>query len=133
VSEAAQTPNEVRRVPPARPRLSAEGVAVLHAALERALTSRSAKSSSAVRHAIWRICIDARRNSWPPEWLLVAFKTAVYSLPSVRRLPGGPDRDEFVGHLVSLCINEYYGPSAMDPDAGDGSVPRGPIYGQESA
>ena len=29
-------------------------------------------------------------------------------MPAVQRLTRGPDRDEFVARLVSLCIDEYY-------------------------
>ena len=67
---------------------------MLYAALEKDMRGRRPTSSSAVKHAIWRICIDAKRNDWPPEWLLVAFKEAVFSLPAVQRVPRGPERDE---------------------------------------
>lgn len=92
----------------ARPRLSAEGLAVLQTALEKEAGGRSPRSSSALRHAMWRICIDARRTDWRPEWLLVAFKAGVNALPAVQRVARGPDRDELVADLVSLCIEEYY-------------------------
>jgi hypothetical protein len=93
----------------ARPRLSAQGVAVLQTALERTVASRNPTSVAGLQHAIRRICLDARRNAWPPEQLLVAFKKALHSLPCVQRLTAGPDRDELVARLVTLCIEEYYG------------------------
>jgi hypothetical protein len=37
----------------------------------------------------------------------------VHTLPALQRLTPGPDRDDFVARLVSLCINEYYGDSAL--------------------
>jgi hypothetical protein len=58
---------------------------VLHAALDAAIADRDAASSGALKHAVKRICIDARRNDWPPEWLLIAFKGALYTLPAVQR------------------------------------------------
>ena len=111
--EPLRSGNEVSATPRATPRLSSEGIAVLHAALERQVGSRNPSSMSGVRDAIRRISVDAKRNNWPPEWLLVAFKAAVHSLPALQRLTPGPDRDEFVARLVSLCINEYYGDSAL--------------------
>jgi len=93
----------------ARPRLSAQGVAVLQTALEQTVASRNPTSAAGLQHAVRRICLDARRNAWPPEQLLVAFKRALHSLPCVQRLTAGPDRDALVGRLVTLCIQEYYG------------------------
>ena len=92
-----------------QPRLSAEGRAVLHAALERVITAHNATSAAGVQHALRRICLDARRSEWRPEQLLIAFKSALHTLPSVRRLTRGPDRDELVARLVRLCIQEYFG------------------------
>ena len=111
MSELARSGNEVSDAARARPQLSAEQVALLHAALETDLGSRDPKSSSELKHAIRRISTDAKQNNWPPESLLVALKAAAHSLPALQRLPRGPERDELVAHLVSLCIDEYYGGS----------------------
>jgi hypothetical protein len=89
-------------------RLSTEGVALLHAALEKATTSRKPSAATGVKYAVWRICVDARRQEWGPEQLLVAFKSALSTMPAVQRLTRGPDRDEFVARLVSLCVDQYY-------------------------
>src|SRR4029079_8858048 len=120
MTESARARNQVPAGQRVRPRISTEGVAVLYAALEKDMRGRRPTYSSAVKHAIWRICIDAKRNDWPPEWLLVAFKEAVFSLPAVQRVPRGPERDEIVAHLVSLCIEEYYG----EPPLGAGAHAR---------
>ena len=106
--ESAQPANPVDGSARARPQLSEEGVAVLHFALDTAIADRDPASSTALRYAVKRICIDARRNEWPPESFLVAFKDALHTLPAVQHLPRGPERDEFVARLVSLCIDEYY-------------------------
>ena len=107
--ESVQPLNQVDGSTRAKPRLSQQGVALLHAALDGAIGERDPASSAALKHAVKRICIDARRNNWPPEWLLIAFKSALSTLPSVQHLTRGPERDEFVARLVSLCIDEYYG------------------------
>ena len=82
---------------------------MLHAAVDSAIVDRDPASSAAIKHAVKRICIEARRNDWPPEWLLIAFKSALYTLPAVQHLTGSLDRADFVARLVSLCIDEYYG------------------------
>ena len=103
--ESPRSVLEARRI---KPQLSAEGIALLHAALEKATTSRSHEAASGLKHAVWRICVDARRNEWPPEQLLVAFKAALDRTPALQRLARGPDRDALVARLVSLCIEAYY-------------------------
>jgi hypothetical protein len=95
-------------VPRAAPRLTDEGFAVLRSALEKHIASPSPNTRSGLRHAIERICLDARRSDWPPESILVALKRALEAIPAVARLPRGSERDEFVAPLVSLCIAEYY-------------------------
>jgi len=109
--ESVRSTNEGVGAPRAMPRLSAEGVAVLGSALEREIGAPDLTSRSELQHAVRRICIDARRSNWPPEQLLIAFKMALDTIPSVQRLTRGPDRDELVARLVSLCIDEYYAPS----------------------
>ena len=95
-------------VPRAAPRLTDEGFAVLRSALEKHIAAPSPNTRSGLGHAIQRICIDARRSDWPPESILVALKRALDAIPAIARLPRGPERDEFVAPLVSLCIAEYY-------------------------
>lgn len=89
--------------------LSSEGAAALYAALENRRTTHDLASSPTARDAVRRICDEAKREHWPPESFLIALKTALAAAPAVRRLPRGPERDEFVGRVVSLCIEEYYG------------------------
>ncbi|HEY2375497.1 MAG TPA: hypothetical protein VGH98_05935 [Gemmatimonadaceae bacterium] len=88
--------------------LSPEGAAALYAALEDRSTTRDLASSAATVDAVRRICDEAKREHWPPESLLIAFKKALAAAPAVRRLTRGPKRDAFVARLVSLCIAEYY-------------------------
>jgi len=88
--------------------LSPEGTAALYAALDNRSTTRDLASSPSARYAVRWICDEAKREHCPPESFLVAFKNALQTAPAVRRLTSGPDRDEFVARLVSLCIDEYY-------------------------
>lgn len=87
--------------------LSAEAVAALHAALESART-HFVPTSPKVMDALRRVCDAAKRENWPPELLLIAFKRALDTAPGIQHLTRGPDRDEVVARLVSLCIVEYY-------------------------
>jgi len=86
--------------------LSAEAVTALHAALENAPTHLP--TSPTVMDALRRVCGEATREQWPPELLLIAFKKAVDEASGVQHLTRGPERDEFVGRLVTMCIDEYY-------------------------
>jgi hypothetical protein len=87
--------------------LSADAVAALHAALENTRTN-FVPTSPKVMDALRRVCDGAKRENWPPELLLIAFKKALDTAPGVQHLTRGPDRDEVVARLVSLCIEEYY-------------------------
>lgn len=107
--EPFRSGTQINRPEPAHARLSEEGLTALRSALGTTLADGDPVKSPALRHAVQRICVDARRNDWPPERLLVAFKTAVQTLAAVQRLTREPDRDDFVRRLVSLCIEEYYG------------------------
>ena len=93
----------------AKRQLTEDAVAMLRAALDGAVAGRYPARSAALEDAVKRVCNDARWSDWPPEQLLIAFKSALYAQPPVQRLTRGLERDEFVSHLVSLCIDEYYG------------------------
>ncbi|HEY2376108.1 MAG TPA: hypothetical protein VGH98_09055 [Gemmatimonadaceae bacterium] len=106
--ESVRSGNDVAGISREKPNLSAEGVAVLHAALAEELADRDVTSSAALKAALSQLCDEAKAKYWPPEVLLIAFKTALETVPAVRRLTRGPDRDEFVARLVSLCIEQYF-------------------------
>jgi hypothetical protein len=88
--------------------LSGPAVAKLQAALSDARAGRSMLSPD-IKEAVRSVCDEARREQWPPETLLVAYKSALETVGAVRGLPRGPERDAVIARLVSLCINEYYG------------------------
>jgi hypothetical protein len=106
--ESTGSGRDVMRTSPGKPQLSAEAVAALHTALGDGRAANDAMSSPALDDALYHICGEARLKNWPPESLLIAFKTALEMVPAVRRFARGPDRDEFVAHLVSRCIDAYY-------------------------
>jgi hypothetical protein len=89
---------------------SAEGLALLRAALQPQWQWNDEKleSSPTLRMALRRICWDAKSSNARPERFLVAFKNALQSAPALRRLARGPERDEYIARIVSLCIGEYY-------------------------
>jgi hypothetical protein len=107
--ESIRSANDVAGTSRPKPILSAEGLAVLHAALGRGLVDRDATSSPTLKNALSYICGEAKVKNWPPESLLIAFKTALETVPAVLHLTRGPDRDELIARLVSQCIEEYYG------------------------
>ncbi|HEY2851876.1 MAG TPA: hypothetical protein VGJ18_03470 [Gemmatimonadaceae bacterium] len=100
--------HDVMGTSPGKPQLSAEAIAALHTALRDGRVPDDAMSSPALDDALCHICGEARLKNWPPESLLIAYKTALEMVPAVRRLARGPDHDEFVARLVSRCIDAYY-------------------------
>ena len=109
--ESVQSANHLDASAHAKPRLSQEAVAALHAALDSTVAGQFPAWSAALQDALERICNDARRNDWSPESLVIAFTSALDTVPSVQQLPRGPARDRFVARLVSLCFDAYYGNS----------------------
>jgi len=87
--------------------LSAAAVAALHAALENVRTQLVPTSRTMI-DAVGRVCGEAKKANWPPELLLIAFKKALDTAPGMQHLTRGPERNEVVARLVSLCIEEYY-------------------------
>jgi hypothetical protein len=89
--------------------LSPEAIAALHSALANGLADRDPATWPGLKDALRQICGEAKLKNWPPESFLISFKSALDTVPAVRRLPRGPDRDDFVARLVSQCIKEFYG------------------------
>lgn len=103
----------------AKPQLSAEDTVMVHTALQGVRHPSDPQSSADVKDALQRLCLKAKEANWTPEGLLIAFKEALYTLPTVERVPRGPDRDEFVARLVSLCIEAYFGTPTPKKTSGD--------------
>jgi hypothetical protein len=106
--EMVHSGNAVGGASPGKLQFSAEAVSALHTALGDGSGNHDPISSPAFNDALWQICSEAKLKDWRPESLLIAFKTTLETVPAVRRLARGPDRDEFVARLVSRFIVEYY-------------------------
>lgn len=106
--ESARSENEVAAAR-VRPILGAEWLALFQTALAYGTADSDATSSPSLKDALRQPCGEAKLKNWPPESLLIALNTALNAVPAVQRLARGPDRDEFVSRVVSLCIDEYYG------------------------
>jgi hypothetical protein len=89
---------------------SAEGLALLRAAMQppHPWNDEKIDSSPTLRLALRRICSEGRQSDARPEQFLVALKSVLQSAPAMRRLAPGPERDDYVARIVSLCIKEYY-------------------------
>ena len=89
---------------------SADGLALLRAALQppHLWCDDRIEASPTLRVALRRICSDAKSSNARPERFLVAFKSALQSAPAMRGLARGPERDDYLARVVSLCIDEYY-------------------------
>jgi hypothetical protein len=88
--------------------LSGPALAKLQTALSDARDSRDSKIPADVADAVRFVCDEAWREHCPPETLLIEFKRALETVGAVHRLPRGPERDEVIARLVTVCINEYY-------------------------
>lgn len=55
------------------------------------------------------ICGDARTRGARIEELIISLKRAWATLPDVERVPR-QDRARLLSRLVTLCVEEYYGP-----------------------
>lgn len=88
--------------------LSAEVVSVLHAALGNELADGGTNASPRLAVALRQLCDEAKMKGWPPEALLVAFKTAIDGAPAMERLTRGPERYAFRARIVSQCITAYF-------------------------
>jgi hypothetical protein len=62
-----------------------------------------------VRRAVQIVCADARLKRYTPERLLIDVKDALRVLPEVQQMARGPERDEFISSVVTLCIDEFFG------------------------
>ena len=106
--ESFRLGGEVTGGPLAKPQLSDAAIASLHAALGKEIADRDPVSSLGLKDAVRLVCGEARVKNWPPESLLIAVKSALQTVPAVQGRIRGPDRDEFLGRIVTLCIDEYY-------------------------
>ncbi len=60
------------------------------------------------RTAIRQICMAPEKQSFAPEDFLIAFKLALANAANDVGIPPGPERNDFLARLVSVCIEEFY-------------------------
>lgn len=65
-----------------------------------------------LRRALRTLCDVARREGHGVEQLLPMLKQAWRSLPEVRELPPGSERDALLSRIISTCIEEFYAAEA---------------------
>ena len=60
------------------------------------------------RGVIRQICMAPEKQSFAPEDFLVAFKLALANAANDVGIAPGPERNDFLACLVSVCIEEFY-------------------------
>jgi len=60
------------------------------------------------RAAIRQICLAPEKQSFAPEHFLVAFKLALANAANDAGILPGPERNDLLARLVSVCIEEFY-------------------------
>jgi hypothetical protein len=66
---------------------------------------------SGLRENLRTIGAHARRHQLRAEQLLVIIKEVCAALPEARELLAKPDHSETLNRLISMAVDEYYGPA----------------------
>ena len=67
------------------------------------------------RAIIQQICSAQEKRSFAPEDFVIAFKLALTNAANDVGIKPGPDRNDLLARLVSVCIEEFFrSPSAID-------------------
>ena len=89
-----------------------EFTTVVTATLQRAVAAdridNAARRDGEVRDAIRLLCDRGKLGNLRAEQLIVRVKEVWSALPEARRVGDGPSRDEFLAHVITLCIHEFY-------------------------
>jgi hypothetical protein len=86
-------------------------VTVVSDALRRGITAKFFATLGAeweLRTDLQAVCREAKRYDLRVEHLIVAFKDAWRTLPEARTLGQGPQGQEFLSRVITLCIAEFY-------------------------
>ena len=85
--------------------------------LRTALRSNGTASvvTSEQRAIIHQICSAPEKLAFAPEDFVIAFKLALTNAANDVGIKAGPDRNDLLARLVSVCIEEFFrSPSAID-------------------
>ena len=88
--------------------ISSSAIEALRVALRARVGADYAFARVPVRKAVQLVCAEARLQHYTPERLLVDLKDALRATPEVQQVPRGPERDELVARVVTLCIDEFF-------------------------
>jgi hypothetical protein len=88
--------------------ISSSAIEALRLALRTRASAGNAFAHAPVRTAVRLVCAEARLQHYTPERLLVDLKDALRATPEVQRVPRGPERDDLVARVVTLCIDEFF-------------------------
>jgi hypothetical protein len=73
--------------------------------------------TSEQRAIIHQICSAPEKLTFAPEDFVIAFKLGLTNAANEVGLRPGPDRNDLLARLVTVCIEEFFRP----PSAGDAS------------
>jgi hypothetical protein len=83
----------------------------LHLELLKVVMSDGANGKSVTheqRSALRQICSGPERMTFEPEDFLIAFKLALVDAANEVGIKPGPERNDFLARLVTVCIEEFY-------------------------
>jgi hypothetical protein len=78
-------------------------------AIELALHAQASDGEDRLREALRQLCADARGLSMRPEELIVLVKMRWRTHAELRAL-SREDETAALDHIITACIEEYYGP-----------------------
>jgi hypothetical protein len=96
-------------MPRSAPTISSAAMDALRHSLQGDYRADGKLARARVRRAVQIVCADARLKRYTPERLLIDVKDALRVLPEVQQMQRGPERDEFISSVVTLCIDEFFG------------------------
>src|ERR1700716_462969 len=115
---------------PSRWRLPPYQEELLRAALKLGGTGRSVSSEQ--RAIIHQICSSPEKVTFAPEDFVIAFKLALTDAANDVGIRPGPERNDLLTRMVSVCIEEFFRQPSPGNVPTTGSVPR-PSSAQEIA
>ena len=92
--------------------ISSSAIEALRLALRTRANADGVFARAPVRTAVQLVCAEARRQHYTPERLLVDLKDVLRATPEVQQVPRGPERDDLVARVVTLCIDEFFAGAA---------------------
>jgi hypothetical protein len=105
-SGSASRSVRVLTVKPERWRLPPSHQELLKRTVRDGATSKNISDEQ--RLVLRQICSAPERRAFEPEDFLIAFKLALTDAANDVGIPPGPERNDYLSRLVSVCIEEFY-------------------------